>query len=55
MRAHNGLQAVAFATKINFDAIIMDWELPVMNGDEVTKLILEKIPDSTIIILSAHR
>jgi CheY-like chemotaxis protein len=56
--AENGKQAIDFFTNENFDIILMDIEMPVMNGLETTKYIREKFPypkrKVPIIALTAH-
>lgn len=51
--AHNGLEAVELAEKNLYDMILMDIQMPVMNGYEATKLILKHRPSSKIIALTA--
>jgi CheY-like chemotaxis protein len=56
--AQNGREAIDFLEKENFDLILMDIEMPVMNGLETTKYIREKMPYPKnripIIALTAH-
>lgn len=40
--------------KISPDVVLMDIEMPIMNGIEATKKLLELIPDSKVIALSMH-
>lgn len=51
--ATNGAEAVALAKELKPDVIIMDLMMPVLNGAEATKQILESDPDSKIIILTS--
>lgn len=48
--AENGLEALAQATKKKFDLILMDLQMPVMDGVEAAKKILEGAADKTLII-----
>jgi CheY-like chemotaxis protein len=56
--AENGKQAIDIHIKENVDIILMDIEMPVMNGLETTKYIREKLSspksDIPIIALTAH-
>jgi len=56
--ASNGKQAVELVEKEDFDVILMDIEMPVMNGIEATKYIRNKLPspknETPIIALTAH-
>jgi len=53
--ANNGVEALALAQAEQFDLIIMDILMPVMNGLEATRRIKEKVPHPPIIIgLSAN-
>jgi len=51
--ATNGCQALEFFEKHHPDIITMDITMPVMDGIEASKLILNKKPDANIIMMSA--
>ena len=53
-RAINGQQAVDMVEKGNYDMILMDIKMPIMDGMEATRLIKEKHPDLPIIALTAN-
>jgi CheY-like chemotaxis protein len=50
--AHNGLEALEEARKTAFDVILMDIRMPVMDGYEATKQILQFQPATKIIALT---
>ncbi len=53
--ADNGKKAVDLVKKNNYDLILMDIQMPVMNGMEATNLIRNELKDNTpIIALSAN-
>jgi len=53
-RAINGQEAVEMVEKGNYDIVLMDIKMPVMDGMEATKLIKEKHPNLPIIALTAN-
>jgi CheY-like chemotaxis protein len=52
-RAQNGLEAVNLALNNQYDLIILDIKMPVMNGYEAAKEIKAKKPDIPIIAQTA--
>ena len=52
--AENGREAVALAGKFQPDIVVMDIAMPQLNGMEATRQILQKVPTTKILILSAH-
>ncbi|MCB1179043.1 MAG: PAS domain S-box protein, partial [Leptospiraceae bacterium] len=53
IEAENGLEAVQFASEIEFDLILMDMKMPVMDGYEAAKLIREKNIKIPIVAITA--
>lgn len=51
--AEDGLHAVNFCKKSNIDIVLMDLQMPVMDGFKATKLIREFLPHLPIIAVSA--
>lgn len=51
-QAKNGKEAVEMSQLFNPDIILMDIEMPVLNGLEATKIIKEKAPFIKVIVLS---
>src|SRR5512140_1994410 len=52
--AGNGLEAVRLAAELSPDVIVMDLEMPVMDGYEATRTIKEQHLAARVIILSVH-
>ncbi len=52
--ASTGRQAVELAQKLRPAVVIMDIAMPVLNGLEATRQICIKVPDTKVLILSAH-
>lgn len=52
--AHNGRQAVDIATLWGADIILMDIEMPVVNGIEAARRILANRPDSKLVFVTAY-
>lgn len=53
-RAKNGKEAVDMVENGNFDIVLMDIKMPVMDGLEATKIIKEKKPDLPVVALTAN-
>jgi two-component system nitrate/nitrite response regulator NarL len=51
-QAENGLEAVEQAHALGPDLIVMDIEMPVMNGVEAIRLIKEQLPGIKIVVLT---
>lgn len=52
--AENGRQAVALASKLCPDVVVMDIAMPLLNGLEATRQILLSTPNTKVLVLSAH-
>jgi DNA-binding NarL/FixJ family response regulator len=52
--ARDGRQAVALALDTCPDVILMDIAMPSLNGLEATRQVLKALPESKVIILTAH-
>ena len=53
-RARNGQKAVEMVDKGQYDIVLMDIKMPIMDGLEATKAIKEKHPDLPIVALTAN-
>jgi|SRR5579872_392623 len=52
--AEDGLEAVAKATDLHPDVVIMDLDMPKLNGIEATRRIHKLIPSTRVLILTLH-
>src|SRR5215467_6545377 len=52
--ASNGVEAVKLAAKLQPQVVVMDCQLPEMNGLEATRKILQTLPETAILMLSMH-
>lgn len=52
--AEDGRQALTMAIELRPDVVLMDIAMPRLNGLEATRQLLKAIPESKILILSAH-
>lgn len=50
--AENGREVIEEITKENYDVVLMDINMPVMNGTEATRLIKREFPDIKVIALT---
>jgi len=53
MEAHNGQEAVNMARELNFKLILMDIQMPVMNGLDSARLIKQNMSSAVIVALTA--
>ncbi len=52
--AENGEIAIAQVAKLKPDIVLMDIEMPIMDGFAATKIIVQKFADTKVIMLSIH-
>ena len=52
--ASDGLEAVKLAEELRPNVIVMDCALPQINGIEASRRILQKLPETAILMLSMH-
>lgn len=53
-RARNGRDAIALAERITPDAVVIDIEMPVLDGVEATRLLRATSPALPIVAVSGH-
>jgi DNA-binding NarL/FixJ family response regulator len=53
-RARNGCDAVELAERIEPDAVVIDIEMPVLDGIEATRLLRASMPELAIVAVSGH-
>ena len=52
--AEHGAEALSFLTKQNVDVVLMDIQMPGLDGVEITKKIKEEWPDLKVLILTSN-
>ena len=53
-RAHNGREAVELSKRVSPDAVVIDIEMPVLDGVEATQLLRAAAPELPIVAVSGH-
>lgn len=53
--ASNGLEAVKLCEKIGPDVVLMDLNMPVMDGVEATRLIRQRCPHTQVVALTSYQ
>ena len=53
-KASNGKEAVDRSNKDKYDAVILDLQMPEMDGMETLKVLLKENPDMQIVLLTGH-
>jgi DNA-binding NarL/FixJ family response regulator len=53
-RARNGRAAVDLVKRRDFDAVVMDIDMPVLDGVEATRLLRAAAPELPIVAVSGH-
>jgi DNA-binding NarL/FixJ family response regulator len=52
--AVNGFEAIGMALGLNPDIVLMDYEMPKLDGIEATKVLKKHNPDIQIVMISIH-
>jgi two-component system, NarL family, nitrate/nitrite response regulator NarL len=53
-RARNGKEAVELAQRLRPDLVVMDIEMPVVDGVEATRALRDRFPDLPVVAISGH-
>ena len=53
--AANGAEALRLMDEVNPDLIIMDVQMPSINGFEATRLVMQRRPDTRVVLVSRTR
>src|SRR4051812_27204257 len=53
-RVGNGREVVSLALRVKPDAVVMDIEMPVLDGVEATRQLRERLPALPIVAISGH-
>lgn len=53
--ASNGNEALEAALELRPDVILMDLQMPGLNGTEATRLILQALPDAKVLMLTTYK
>ncbi len=53
-RARNGRECLDLAGRLTVDAVVMDIEMPEVDGVEATQLLHESQPDLPVVAISGH-
>ncbi len=53
-RARNGQEALDLAEELQPDLVVMDIEMPVLDGVEATRILHERMPDLPVVAISGH-
>jgi len=53
-RAANGRDAVSLASRVKPDAVVMDIEMPVLDGVEATRELRDRRPGLPVVAISGH-